>query len=475
MSEKQTLAEKITKDGSGGLKRQIKLRDVIMTCVGGTLGTGIFLSSGYVLSVAGPGGCMLAYLVGCLTLWMTMSMEGEICTAIPIPGGVQAWASEYINPPMGFTVGWQNWLGGALTITAQITASAIIAHNLIPAVSEPIWCVIFTIILFALNYLAPGDFGKTAFWFSTLKMLLVVGFVMVGFGLIFGWIGDTAYGLANYTKQGGLFPTGWVGIASGLLTANYAFGGSSMFIESSGEIEDAKAIPKAVNMSTFTLAGTYLLVMFVLCAVLPWQMADLDGSPIAYAFELAGIKSGALIVNVIVLTSALSSGNYFVFASSRRLWSLAKFGQAPKIMAKTDKRGVPLASLLVCMGFAAFGIITSFVAASTVYLWMTVLIASSNYIIGLCECVCYIHFRRDYVAHGGSVKDLHYAAPFFPLIPVVIMLINVVVLVVSLVDQSQMASILISFASCILMYVGFSIYSKKKGGLQAMLIEEDDE
>ena len=90
MSEKQTLAEKITKDVSGGLKRQIKLRDVIMTCVGGTLGTGIFLSSGYVLSVAGPGGCMLAYLVGCLTLWMTMSMEGEICTAIPIPGGVQA-------------------------------------------------------------------------------------------------------------------------------------------------------------------------------------------------------------------------------------------------------------------------------------------------------------------------------------------------------------------------------------------------
>ena len=168
MSEKQTLAEKITKDGSGGLKRQIKLRDVIMTCVGGTLGTGIFLSSGYVLSVAGPGGCMLAYLVGCLTLWMTMSMEGEICTAIPIPGGVQAWASEYINPPMGFTVGWENWLGGGLDITAQITASAIIAHNLIPAVSEPIWCVIFTIILFALNYLAPGDFGKTAFWFSTL-------------------------------------------------------------------------------------------------------------------------------------------------------------------------------------------------------------------------------------------------------------------------------------------------------------------
>ena len=106
---------------------------------------------------------------------------------------------------------------------------------------------------------------------------------------------------------------------------------------------------------------------------------------------------------------------------------------------------------------------------------MTVLIASSNYIIGLCECVCYIRFRRDYVAHGGSVKDLHYAAPFFPLIPVVIMLINVVVLVVSLVDQSQMASILISFASCVLMYVGFSIYSKKKGGLQAMLIEEDDE
>lgn len=470
MADKLTKAERIKKEGSG-LKRQIRTRNVVMTGVGGTLGTGIFLSSGYVLSVAGPGGCLLAYLVGCFTLWMTMSMEGEITTAIPVAGGIQAWSTEYINPAYGFMIGWQNWLAGALTITAQITASAIIAHNLIPSIAEPIWCVIFTLLLFGINFLSPKDFGNMAFWFATLKLLLVVGFVIVGCGLIFGFVGPEAYGLSNYTKNGGLFPAGVIGVASGLLTANYAFGGSSLFIESSGEIEDEKAIPRAVNLTTFTLAGTYMVTMFILCALLPWQSANLNGSPFAYVFEMAGIKSGTLIVNIIVLTSALSSGNYFLYASTRRLWSLGKFGQAPKSFSRTNSRGVPYIALLVSITFAAAAVVTSYVAASTVYLFLTVLIAAGNSILYMSECICYIRFRLDFKANGGKVEDLRYSTPAFPLIPVLILLINIVTLIVSLVDQNQRASIIFSFAVCAIMYVFFHAYSKKRGGIK-MLVDD---
>ena len=91
-------------------------------------------------------------------------------------------------------------------------------------------------------------------------------------------------------------------------------------------------------MTIIILIAATVLSIAIVAALLPWNQASVLGSPFVYVFRNAGLKSAALVVNVIVLTSALTSGNYFVYACSRYLWSMAKFHQAPKICAKTSKK-----------------------------------------------------------------------------------------------------------------------------------------
>ncbi len=461
MSEKKkTSIERVMETGSG-LQRTMKTKDAIMVGVGGTLGTGLFLSSGDVLSGAGPGGAIVAYLIGGFIIWLMTACLGELCSAMPIAGSIQAYATEFINPAMGFTIGWVNWIGAALTITAQIVASAIIMTNLIPSTSATLWIVVFAVLLLGANLISVQKYGNISFWCSSLKLVLVAAFIIVGLAMILGLGGGEAVGLSNYTSHGGLFPVGLAGVGSVMLSAFYAFGGTEMIAATAGEIEKEKDIPKAVNWTVFLLIGVYIACTCVLIALLPWDQADLKGSPFAYVFQFAGLNGAAVVINIIVLTSALTSGNYFVYACTRYLWSLSKFGQAPKFCSKTSKNGVPVYALTISMIFALFGIISEFVAEDTVYLFLIYLIGGGNIFMYTVICLCQFNFRKRFVAEGGDVRDLKYKVSY-PLIPVLGMLAYIGILVITLLDPGEAKAIYICAPCYFAIYVGFLIYTKKK-------------
>lgn len=130
MSEKkQTSVEKVM-SASTGLQRTMSTKAAIMVGVGSTIGTGLFLSSGDVISTAGPIGAVIAYIIGGIVAFFMTSCLGEMSAAMPVSGSLQAYTTEFISPAMGFTIGWVNWIGAAATITAQIVASAIIMRDI---------------------------------------------------------------------------------------------------------------------------------------------------------------------------------------------------------------------------------------------------------------------------------------------------------------------------------------------------------
>ena len=461
MSEKKkTSIERVMETGSG-LKRTMKTKDAIMVGVGGTIGTGLFLSSGDVLSGAGPGGAIVAYLIGGFIIWLMTACLGELCSAMPIAGSIQAYATEFINPAMGFTIGWVNWIGAALTITAQIVASAIIMTNLIPSTPATLWIVVFAVLLLGANLVSVQKYGNISFWCSSLKLVLVAAFVIVGLAMILGLGSGEAVGLSNYTAHGGLFPVGLAGVGSVMLSAFYAFGGTEMIAATAGEIEKEKDIPKAVNWTIFLLIGVYIACTCVLIALLPWDQADLKGSPFAYVFQFAGLNGAAVVINIIVLTSALTSGNYFVYACTRYLWSLSKFGQAPKFCSKTSKNGVPVYALAISMLFALFGIVSEFVAEDTVYLFLIYLIGGGNIFMYTVICLCQFNFRKRFVAEGGDIRDLKYRAAY-PLVPVLGVLAYIGILIITLLDPGEAKAIYICAPCYLAIYIGFLIYTKKK-------------
>lgn len=159
MSKKVPCIQRVM-DTSQGLNRHMTTRAAVMTGVGGTIGTGLFLSSGDVISTAGPGGAIVMYLIGGLIVWLMTTCLGEMSAAMPVSGSLQAYSTEFVGPAMGFTIGWVNWIGGAMTITAQVVASAIIMRDIIP--NSPTWlldrCILRTAV--RRQYAGRQDFRK---------------------------------------------------------------------------------------------------------------------------------------------------------------------------------------------------------------------------------------------------------------------------------------------------------------------------
>lgn len=194
MSTLNTPSVERVKNSSKGLKRSMSTKAAVMTGVGGTIGTGLFLSSGDVIATAGPGGAIVMYIIGGIMVWLMTTCLGEMCAAMPVSGHLQAFGTEFLNPSLGFTLGWVNWVGAAATISAQVVASAIFMKDILPNTSTALWVIVFAALMFGLNVLDAKLFGDVSFWISSLKLLLIVGFIIVGVGMMGGVIGSDAIG-----------------------------------------------------------------------------------------------------------------------------------------------------------------------------------------------------------------------------------------------------------------------------------------
>ncbi|MBU3159676.1 amino acid permease [Clostridium frigoris] len=449
-------------DKSKGLERSLSSRHIQMYTLGSTIGTGIFLASGYVIHNAGPGGAVVAYLIGALIMYLMMSCLGELTVAMPVSGNVQAYATEFISPAIGFTSGWMKWISCAVTVTAQLVASAIIMKNIFPTVSSLVWIVAFTILLILLNVLPARNYGETEFWFASVKIIAVALFVIVGIGIMTGVIGGKSIGFTNFVNDGGAFPNGFKAIVVCMLSAIFAFGGSDLIATAAGESKNPGVeMPKAIKGYVISITLIYVVCVILIGCVLPWREANLAGSPFAYMFKSAGISSAALLVNIIVVTSALSSANGFLYASTRTLWSLAKHKQAPKILSKLNKNKVPIYSLAISIAFASFAIVSSFIAADTVYLFLISLLASIDIFIYSIDCICQMRFRKRYISEGNKVEDLKYRTPFYPVTPILALILYGIIVIAMIFDPTEKIAVITGVPTIIILYVSFKYFSRK--------------
>ncbi len=455
--------KKLNVDEHDNLNRSMKVHQIMMLGVGGTIGTGLFLGSGYVIQQAGPGGTLVAYAFGALIMYLMMLCLGELTVAMPTAGGVQVYATEFIGPSMGFTVGWVKWFSYAMTIPSQLVASSIIMKNIFPNVHSLLWIVLFMILLFFMNSRPADSYGNWNFWFSSIKFILIIAFVVVGMGMIFGVGQPEPIGFSNFTENGGLFPRGIKAVIMTMMVSAFAYGGADMFATAASESKNPeKDMPKAINAVIWSLIISYMICFIVLLAILPWQDADLAGSPFAYVFRQAGIKSAELIVNIVVLTSALSSANAFIFSSTRSLWSMGNYGQAPKFVTSVNEKKTPMNALIVTMVFAMLAVIASIVSPDVVYLFLTSLIGISNMFIYVLYGVCLLLFRKKLKEDNIGLDTLKYKSPLFPITPVFLIAICAIVFIGMFFDPTQKTALISGVPTYLLIFIGSTLYYKNK-------------
>lgn len=454
------------------LTRALKSRHIFMLSLGGVIGTGLFMGSGVTINQGGPAGAVLAYLVAGVLMYLVMVCLGELSVQMPVSGSFQAHATRYIGPGTGFMIGWVYWMSWATTVGLEFTAAGMLMTRWFPDVPIWYWSALFVVVLFSLNGLATRAFGEAEYWFSGIKVAAILGFIIVGLLAIFGVLplasGEPAPMLSNLIGDR-LFPNGLSAVFAVMMAVVYAFQGCEIMGVAAGETDQPeKSIPRAVRNVVFRVLIFYVLAIVVLSAIVPWQQAGLMESPFVQVFDMVGIPFAADLMNFVILTAILSVGNSGLYASTRILWAMSKTGMAPRGLATLSKRGVPLRALCITLCFALLSLLTSVVAADTLFMVLMAISGMAGTVTWIVIALAQYRFRREHYKAGGTVKDLKYAAPLYPFLPLACILLCSSLFVFLAMDPTQRPSLYWGFGFVGVCYAAyFFLQFKRQRGVIA--------
>jgi AAT family amino acid transporter len=211
-------------------------------------------------------------------------------------------------------------------------------------------------VLTAVNLTRVKNFGEFEFWFALLKVAAIVGFLLIGVALLFGWLpGVQSPGVANFTG-GDFAPNGFAGIATALFVVAFAFGGTEIVSVAAAETQDpARSVGMAVRTVLWRILIFYIGAIFIIAAVVPVGSAGLK-SPFAAVLEAAGMPGAATAITLVAVAALLSALNANLYGASRMAFSLAERGEAPRSLAFLSKARVPVVAVLASV---SFGVVTA--------------------------------------------------------------------------------------------------------------------
>jgi len=372
------------------LKAGLSARHIRFMALGSAVGTGLFMGSRSSIEAAGPS-VIFAYMVAGAMVYLVMRALGEMIVREPHKSFAHH-ASSNLGPLFGFATGWMYVLEMIVVCLADVSAFAMYMAFWFPQVDAWIWVLSIIFFIAALNLCAVRIFGEMEFWLSSIKILAIIAMIVGGAVIIVFGFGEKtggATGVDNLWSHGGWLPNGWMGFLMCFTMVIYAFGGIEVIGVSASEAQNPdKVIPRAINAVPVRILLFYVLTMFVLLSIFPWNEIGKQGSPFTLIFDSLGFTYAAHVLNIVVASAAVSAINSDVFGAGRMLYSMAKQGQAPKVFAVVSHRGVPYAAALLMGGFLLLGVVlnwllpedifkllASVAAFATIWVWLMILLA----------------------------------------------------------------------------------------------------
>jgi len=329
----------------GQLRRGLKNRHIQLIALGGAVGTGLFLGVAHTVAMAGPS-VILGYAIAGVIAFFIMRQLGEMVVEEPVAGTFAHFAARYWSPRAGFMSGWNYWVLYVLVGMAELSAVGVYVQYWWR--DMPLWgsAAIFFVAINLINLFNVRVYGEMEFWFSLIKIVAIISMILFGAWLLASGNGGPDASVANLWQHGGFFPNGFKGLLMAMAFIMFSFGGLELIGITAAEADDPeRSIPKATNQVIYRILLFYVGALAVLLSLYPWQKVVTDGSPFVLIFHSLDSDIVATLLNVVVLTAALSVYNSCVYSNSRMLFGLAKQGNAPQALLKVNRRGVPLAAL----------------------------------------------------------------------------------------------------------------------------------
>jgi len=384
-----------------GLKQQLTAGQMAMIAIGGAIGTGLFLGSGFAISFAGPS-VLVSYAIGALISLLLMGCLAEMTVAHPTSGSFGAYAEHYIGPWAGFLVRYAYWYCVVLAVGTEVTAIGVYMSYWYPEVPRWLWVLGFSGVLIGINAMSVKAFGAVEYTFSAVKIAAIVAFILIGCYVVFGSRPD-GVGFLNYTANGGFFPKGPWGTWVGVIIAIFSYLSIEMIAVAAGEAKDPqRAITSAFRSTMIRLVVFYLATIALMLAIVPWTESGKGGSPFVKVMEIIGIPGAASVINFVLLVAALSAMNSQLYITTRMMFSLSRAGHAPAVFGHVNPRGVPLPALLLsCLGIAVATLFNVVNPEQSFMLMMAVSMFGAMF-TWFMIFVTHLFFRASWVRQGNA-------------------------------------------------------------------------
>ncbi|HEY3985987.1 L-asparagine permease [Cedecea sp.] len=391
-------------------------RHVQMIAIGGAIGTGLFLGAGARLQAAGPA-LALIYLVCGIFSFFILRALGELVIHRPSSGSFVSYTREFLGEKAAYVCGWMYFVNWAMTGIVDITAVALYMHYWGAFGDVPQW--VFALgalaVVAAMNMIGVKWFAEMEFWFALIKVLAIVAFLIVG--TIFLGTGKPIDGHTTgfhlITDNGGFFPHGLLPALVLVQGVVFAFASIELVGTAAGECKDPKTmVPKAINSVIWRIGLFYVGSVLLLVLLLPWNAYQAGQSPFVTFFSKLGVPYIGDVMNIVVLTAALSSLNSGLYCTGRILRSMSMGGSAPQFMSKMSKNQVPYAGILVTSGVYVLGVFLNYLVPSQVF-EIVLNMASLGIITSWAFIVlCQIRLRK--AIKEGKADDVSFKLPGAP-------------------------------------------------------------
>ncbi|HEY0748621.1 MAG TPA: amino acid permease [Steroidobacteraceae bacterium] len=352
------------------LSRSLQTRHLAMISIGGIIGAGLFVGSSTSIIAAGPAS-FISYAITGLLILLVMRMLGEMATALPHVRSFTEFARSGLGEGAGFVVGWLYWYFWVIVVPVEAIAGAKILQywlqDWLPLSQLQIGLGLMSIMT-AVNLMSARSYAEFEFWFASIKVAAIVAFVVIAASYAFGWAAPAGATFANLVNYGGFTPRGWIAVIAAVPTVFFAMTGAEITTVAAAEsAQPGRAIAKMTTTVIWRILIFYVLSIFLIVSVIPWNLVRSGESPFTLALNAMHVPWAGTIMSFVILTAVLSCLNSAFYVSSRVLFILAEHGDAPQSFVRLNQRRVPVVSVLIGAAAGFLGIIAATEAPQKVF------------------------------------------------------------------------------------------------------------
>ncbi|ENU81883.1 GABA permease [Acinetobacter sp. ANC 3789] len=404
----------MTQANQASLSQGLKNRHVTMLSIAGAIGAGLFVGSGHAIASAGPAAILAYFIAGTLVV-LVMRMLGEMAVSQPDSGSFSTYADRSIGKWAGFTIGWLYWWFWVLVIPFEANAAAAIINSWIPG--APIWLLAFliTAALTVTNLFSVKNYGEFEFWFALIKVVSIIAFIIFGCAAVFGFSPNPEVsGVKHLWDHGGFMPNGWGPVLAALLTTMFSFMGSEIVTIAASESKDPEhQITKATNSVIWRIALFYIVSIFLVIALVPWNDPNLPSmGSYQTVLSVLHVPHAKLMVDIVVLTSVASCLNSALYTASRMVYSLGVRGDAPSFTKKVNSQHTPVYAVLLSTAVAFICTFANYAAPKAVFNFLLDSSGAIALLVYLVIAFSQLAMRKKLVAEGKQLTMKMWCFPY---------------------------------------------------------------